>query len=156
MKKLFVSLVMAVVLPLTACVNDRPIGFDELPADAKNFITQHFADVKVSLVTIDRDAFETTYDVVLADGSSMEFDGKGRWKDVDCGRNALPAGIVPEAITQHVAANYPDYFVYDISRDRHDWGLSLREVPQAETLQYHARTLELKFDTAFRLIEIDD
>ncbi len=141
MKKLFILLALAV--PVMACA-EKPITVEQLPAPARTFISEYFAEAKVSLVTVDKDVFNTDYEVVFADGSRVEFDKKGEWTDVDCGRNRLPEGIVPEAIVRYIANNHPSNFAREISRDRHDWEVSL------------SNGLDLKFDTAFRLIEIDD
>ncbi len=141
MKKLLVLL--ALTFPFVACA-DKPVELNRLPAPARTFIDKHFADAKVSLATVDKDLFETTYDVTFTDGRNVEFNGKGEWKDVDCKRSPLPEGIVPEAIARYIETNYPDNFACDINRDRRDWEVSLNN------------GLDLKFDTAFRLIEVDD
>ncbi len=95
---------------------------------------------------MDRDASETTYDVHFADGRSVEFDGKGNWKDVDCTPSgAVPAAIVPDQIAQYVAGNYPvEVYIYEISRDRHGWDVSL------------SNGRDLEFNKSYAIVDIDD
>ncbi len=140
MKKLLVFL--SLLVPIAACA-EKPITVEQLPETARTFITKHFANVKVSLVTVDKDLFSTDYEVVLADGSRVEFDKKGKWTDVDCGRNRLPDGILPPVIMQQITERYPDRFAREVNRDGREWEVSLNN------------GLELKF-ISFRLVEIDD
>ncbi len=144
MKKLLLALSFVTLFTLVACADNRPIDRSQLPATAQTFLTTHFADAKVSLVTKDRDLMETTYDVVFVDGSSVEFNGKGEWKDVECRTGVVPEAIVPNAILDHVRANYPGVTIRKINRDRYDWEVEL------------SNRLELQFDTQFRLMEIDN
>ncbi len=143
MKKLFVFLlVMTVSLPLLA--DDRPIDTDRLPERAKEFINQYFKDVAVSLATVDREVFETTYEVFFVGGSRIEFDGNGRWKDIDCQHTRVPEGAMPETICRYIKANYPENYVVEIDRDTRDYEAKLNN------------GLELTFNLRFQLIGIDD
>lgn len=117
-------MLLAFVFPMVACA-DKPVEFATLPAPAKAFVAEHFADAKVSLATVDKELFGKSYEVTFADGRKVEFDGKGEWTDVDCGRAAVPTGIVPQAIADYVAEYHPDNFVCDINRDKRDWEVEL-------------------------------
>lgn len=81
---------------------------------------------------------------MLADGTKLEFNGDGEWKDVDCKYGAVPAAIVPKQITDYVAKHYPDVKIIKIDRDRRDYEVSL------------SNRLELTFDMQFNLVDIDD
>lgn len=136
---------------LVSCANDKPIEVGQLPAEAQNFLTEHFAAKKVALATMDREISGTSYEVAFTDGGKVEFDGRGRWKDVEPARGtAVPAALVPEQIRAHIAANYSGMSVREISRSRRSWEVSLTGETEPR------RSVELKFDTAFKLIEIDD
>ncbi len=138
-----VVMLLALVFPFVACA-DKPVEFSRLPAPAKAFVEKHFSDARVSFATVDKELFETTYDVTFADGRKIEFDGNGEWKDVDCGRTAVPAEIVPKAIADYVATYHPDNFVRDISRDKRHWDIELDN------------GVDLKFNSKLTVVEIDD
>ena len=133
---------MTISFPLMA--DDRPIDVDRLPVRAKEFVNQHFKDVAVSLATVDREIFETTYEVFFVGGSKVEFDGSGQWKDIDCRHSRIPEGIVPKEIILYINANYPENYVTAIDRDTRDYEVELNN------------GLELKFNLRFQLIGIDD
>ncbi len=142
MKKLFVTmLMMTVSLPLLA--DDRPIDISRLPVQAREFINRHFKDVAVSLATVDREVFETTYEVFFANGDRVEFDRNGQWKDIDCEHSRVPEGAVPEPIRRYVDANYPENSVIVIEKDKREYEVQLDN------------RLELTFNLRFQLIEID-
>ena len=52
----------------------------------------------MSLAKEDRDFSGTTYDVLLADGTEIEFSSRGEWKEVDGKRTALPTSFIPAQI----------------------------------------------------------
>ncbi len=142
-RTLLTLLAAAVMVPLTACA-DKIIDVSKLPRPAQNFIREHFSDAKISIVSVDPDPTEKTYEVLFTDGRSIEFDRRGEWKSVDCERTPVPAGIIPGPIRDHVAANHPDNFVDEISRDWRGYEVSLNNGP------------ELDFNTEFVLVRYDD
>ncbi len=143
MKKAF-ALIVAMAASFTVWAdNDKPIAAERLPAPAQEFIKQHFNGIGISLATVDKEIFETTYEVFLASGSRIEFDGKGQWKDIDCQHGRVPEEAVPEGIRSYLAANYPERYVTGIDRDTRDYEIKLDN------------QLELTFNRKFQLIEID-
>lgn len=144
MKKLFVLICAAIVSTPLFAGDDRAISVDRFPAPARQFIDLHFKDVKVVLSTVDREMFDTTYEVFFADGRKVEFDSKGAWSEIDCHHARVPDGAIPEAIRRYIADNYPERYVTEIDRDRRDYEVKLDS------------GLELTFDLQFRLIGIDD
>ncbi len=124
--------------------NDRPIEIVQLPVRAREFIETHFTDIQISLATMDREFTETTYEVFFANGSKVEFDGSGRWKEIDCKHTRVPKEAVPEQIRTYIAVNYPECYVTEIDLDKRDYELKLNS------------GVELTFDLRFRLIGIDD
>ena len=145
MKKMMSTFAVLLLTLSVACAKaDRPIKFEQLPATAQEFLKAHFADVKVSFLKIDDELIYKEYEVLLADGTTVEFNGEGEWKDVDCKRNAVPVAIVPTQIHEYVNAHYPSATITKIDRDRRGYEVSL------------SNRLELTFDTQFRLVDIDD
>lgn len=124
--------------------NDRLIVKENLPQKAQLFIDSHFKSAKITYVKDERDFLERTFEVLFADGTKVEFDRSGEWKEVDCRRSSVPAAIVPAQIIQYVNSNYPNVNIQQIERDRVDYELRL------------SNRLELTFDTKFNIIDIDD
>ena len=124
--------------------NDRPISVSELPEKAQQFIRQHFPNEKVSFAKMERELFDTTYEVIFTSSSKVEFLKNGDWKEVDCKYSTVPAAIIPQQIAQYVSQYYPDTSVVQIDRDKRDYEVKL------------TNGLELTFDLKFNLIDIDD
>lgn len=151
MKKIII-IATAIVLTATVAIaattcrmdDDRPISFSELPASAREFVRVHFADAQVSHTMLDRDITDTEYKVVLADGTKIEFDGSGTWREVDCRYTAVPAAIVPDAIEQYIATHYPNSQIVEIKSGRNGWEVKI------------TGGLELTFNNAMELVDIDD
>ena len=108
------------------------------------FVTQHFPDATVQMVMPDDDDI----DVVLNDYTKIEFRRNNEWKKVDCEHSttftAVPATLVPEQITAYVTANFPNAIIKKLEKNFRSWEIELNN------------GLELKFNSNFKILEIDD
>ena len=93
---------------------------------------------------MERDFLERTYEVVLADGTKLEFTCDGNWKEVDCRYDEVPAVIIPAAIKEYVTNNYPNEKILKIERDRGYYELKL------------SNRYELTFNKNFMIVDIDN
>ena len=127
------------------------IGFSSAMAQNTNanpaitqFVTQHFPDATVQMVMPDDDDI----DVVLNDYTKIEFRRNNKWKKVDCEHSttftAVPATLVPEQITAYVTANFPNAIIKKLEKNFRSWEIELNN------------GLELKFNSNFKVMEIDD
>lgn len=137
------------LVALVACAgiakaDDRPVTFGQLPVKAQDFIRTNFPDEKISYATKDPGAFDTTYDVVFMSGIKLEFDSKGEWKEIENKGASVDLKFIPEPIQACVNARWEGVSYKKIDRDRRGYEVKL------------SNRLELKFDTKFNLIEIDD
>lgn len=124
--------------------DDRPIQVEQLPAAARQFIGQHFADAKVSYAAEDRDWPGSTFKVVFADGAKVEFGKDGKWSEVDCKPSAVPEAVVPQQIVSYVGQHHPGLTIVKVERGRKGYEAELQN------------GIELKFDKHFRVVGIDD
>lgn len=112
---LFISLVGMVVM--TGCKDDdedKIISENSLPASARSFISQYFSSATVVTTQQDKDEYE----VLLSDGTRIEFDIIGDWSDVEAAfGKVIPSGFYPSAIDNYVATNYPSVGINEISKE---------------------------------------
>lgn len=146
MKKIFNLLVVLLIssVSVVKADNDKIIGKNQLPAQAQQFLNENFANIKISYAKQERDFLERSYEVLLTDGTKLEFSSKGTWEEVDCKYGEVPAAIVPERIKQYIKENYPNEKVLKIERKRNNVEVKL------------SNKLELTFDNDFNIIDIDD
>ena len=108
------------------------------------FVTQYFPNATVQMVMPDDDDI----DVVLNDYTKIEFRRNNEWKKVDCEHSttftAVPATLVPEQITAYVTANFPNAIIKKLEKNFRSWEIELNN------------GLELKFNSNFKIMEIDD
>ncbi len=144
-KKIVLALFCVQAISLTACADkEKIITIAELPAAAQTFVQKHFGKSNVSVVKKEMEILETSYDVVMKDGSKIEFDKKGVWTEVKCRNKAVPAAIVPKNISECVKKNYPNVSILSIEKDRTKTEVTL------------SNKLELTFNKQGALIDIDD
>lgn len=143
MKKLIVLVMMAVLAVGAMQARDR-IYYDAspLPEMARQTIKKNFK-AGVNHVKVDKDMFDTDYDVVLKDGTEIDFDKGGNWTSVETVNGVPSAFIIPE-IQTYLKKNYKGQRVVKVSVDRRDYEVAL------------SSGIELKFDRAGRFMYIDD
>lgn len=146
MKKLILLFLCVTAIHVsTQAGNDRPISFDQLPAQSQQMIKKYFPNQSVALVKMEREFSGKSYEVIFTNGNKAEFDRKGIWKEIDCKYTELPSEVVPPQIANYVRTNYPDFKITKIekkSRNRHEIEL--------------LNGMELEFDANFNVIDIDD
>ncbi len=143
MKKLLFLLLSVFTIQVAQADNDKPVTFEQLPAKAQAFIKQNFPTLKVTFAKVDKEVFDTTYDVVFDNGDDLEFDKSGDWKDLNCRRSGVPAGVVPAQISNYVKEKYPDATIVKLERDRYEYEVRL------------SNSWEIKFDKKFNVIDMD-
>lgn len=137
------GLLMASILPAKAD-SDRMINWEQLPAQAREFLTTHFEGKALSLAKEDRELFELRYEVVLVGGEKIEFTRSGAWEEVSCRYASIPSAIIPPEILSQVQRRYPDVAVTEINREFKRYELQL------------SNGMELIFDRQGRLVGWDD
>lgn len=144
MKKLFVLVAaLAAMTTVALAADDTPVQVAQMPNTAQHFLGQYFDDVQVSYATMDR-GYGKSYDVVLVNGTKIEFDGDGNWTEVDCKHGVVPEALIPVQIRNYVADNHPGQHIEQIERRARGWEVGL------------GNGLDLKFNKNFRLMDLDD
>ena len=105
MKKIVFAILAAFSLQV-ATAQDRKVDFNELPADAINFVRQHFLVADINSVWKDVDYKDEEYSVIFKDGLEIEFNGEGDWKEIKVHRGKLPNEVVPAGILDYVQKNF--------------------------------------------------
>ena len=123
--------------------NDKPISVNALPAKAQTLLSQHFNGQKVMLATIESGVVNRSYDVVLQNGTKLEFDKKGNLTEIGCKQATVPEQLIPQAIRNYLKENYPAQAVKKIEMNKNEYEVEL------------ANGLDLTFNKHFQLIDID-
>lgn len=127
MKRFLAFALALVAISVTAlwASNDRVITFQQLPAAAQQFVNKHFSGRHVSLVKIDREYGVKTFEVRLADGTEIDFDSNGQWKDVDGNDRPIPTTFIPAAVLNSLKASHPNEQIVKIKVKRPGYQVEL-------------------------------
>ncbi len=123
--------------------NDKPISVNALPAKAQTLLNNHFNSQKVMLATIESGVVSRNYDVVLQNGTKLEFDKKGNLTEINCKQGIVPALLIPQAIKNYLKDNYAGQSVKKIEMNKNEYEVEL------------TNGLDLTFNKHFQLIDID-
>ena len=123
--------------------NDKPINVNELPAKAQTLLSKHFKGQKVMLATIESGVVSRSYDVVLQNGTKLEFDKKGNLTEIDCKQGIVPSQLIPQPIKNYLKENYRGEAVRKIELNKKEYEVEL------------TNGIDLTFNKHFQLIDID-
>ena len=123
--------------------NDKPINVNELPAKAQTLLSKHFKGQKVMLATIEFGVVSRSYDVVLRNGTKLEFDKKGNLTEIDCKQGFVPSQLIPQPIKNYLKENYRGEAVRKIELNKKEYEVEL------------TNGIDLTFNKHFQLIDID-
>lgn len=123
--------------------NDKPINVNELPAKAQTLLSKHFKGQKVMLATIESGFVSRSYDVVLRNGTKLEFDKKGNLTEIDCKQGIVPSQLIPQPIKNYLKENYRGETVRKIEWNKKEYEVEL------------TNGIDLTFNKHFQLIDID-
>lgn len=147
MKKFFIAAAVIFASAISASADDRerPTTVDKLPANAQQFLAEHFKGLNVAFVVEDPKMVGSEYEVTYTDRTEVDFNPQGEWTSVECKYNAVPASVVPKKIADYVAkSNFPGQHIMKIDRNAYTWEIEL------------SGGLEIKFDMQFNVIGYDD
>ncbi len=144
MKSYILTGIFALVLLMASC-SDRPVAPAQLPGAITAFIQQNFPNQAITFAQKDLEITGWQYDVVLADGTQIEFDTDQMWDKIQCPMtNPVPAVLIPAPIMSYLRGNFPGVMVLKIDKDGSGYEVEL------------ANGLELKFNQQGALMEMDD
>jgi|BioPla2DNA2_1021312.scaffolds.fasta_scaffold08771_2 hypothetical protein len=136
------AIAMAVFL-LTGCEKEQFIQSSDLPREISTYILTHFPDNTILQAVIERDGLTKTYNIILSENISLEFNRKKEIIDIDS-ETKLPDSVIPAKILQYVTTNYPDNFITDWELDNKNQQVQLNN------------GLDLEFNMNGDFLRIDD
>lgn len=142
--KRFLLLIAATLTFSAASAQDSKVTFNDLPADAINFVREHFLVDHIASVWKDTDYNDEEYTVIFRDGLEIEFNGNGDWKELKARHGKVPDHVVPEKILAHVRATFPFESIKEVSHNL------TKKRYEAELTNEQ----ELKFDENFNFIGV--
>lgn len=145
-QRLFLLLMLLMMTTCLACARDEvTTDTRRLPEAAQTFLAEHFPTAAVTYIKIDHDFLSgSEYTVRLADGTEVDFDKAGQWTEVDCGRRAVPAALVPDYAVRETSRQFPQEPIVKVERKRGRIEVEL------------ANDLSFRFDRRGRLVEVED
>ena len=147
MKKFLSLLVLALIAIQFSFAKDVITkDMNQLPLSARNFINSHFTKPEVAHIKIDKDLLESAkYEVLLTDGTEIDFDSKGNWEEVSASKgHAVPASVVPSFAVSYLKEHNFTEPVTKVERDRKGYEVEL------------STGVSFKFDKKGKFLEADD
>ena len=128
---------------LASAGNDKPISVNTLPIKAQILLTNYFGNQKVALATIESGVVNKSYDVVLQNGTKLEFNKRGELTEIDCKQGVVPVNLIPLSIKNYLQNNYPGQSAKKLEIKKKEYEVEL------------SNGMDLTFNKHFQLIDID-
>lgn len=124
MRKL-ITIVVLLMLSLSACSEkEEVITMNELPSQARTFISTYWPNVEATALLKETHGCSTEFKVILADATTIDFDKKGVWEDVE-NNVGIPTGFILKPITDYVAQHFSGAQIIEISKDKKNFDVEL-------------------------------
>jgi hypothetical protein len=121
-RKLFAVLWLFAAMTASA---QKKITVSELPSGATTFLEKYFPSATITIAKKDAEHGEKGYEVILSDGTEVEFWKDGKWREVDGKRKPIPTGFIAQSIVDYVAKNYPNNKITHIDYGHKDVDVDL-------------------------------
>lgn len=131
MKKtlLIILFVFAAVSSAVAFPFDKyTLSREDLPEEAQNMLNEYFPKAKIGMIKIDKHLLKKTdYDVRLVNGTTIEFNNKGKWTSVDCKKRAVPDGLIMKSIRNNVSKKYDGAKIVSVKKKSSGYEIGLSD-----------------------------
>ncbi|MBF4491016.1 PepSY-like domain-containing protein [Flavobacterium sp. MR2016-29] len=121
-KIIFVALLLGFVISASA---QKKIEVSELPKPAQEFLKKYFSNTSVEIAKKDAEHGEKGFEVILKDGTEVEFWKDGSYREVDGDGKPIPTGFIPKVINDYVAQHYPNEKITHIDYGHKDLDVDL-------------------------------
>lgn len=144
MKRFILAIALFFASTAVVVADERPIKIGQMPKAAISFLNKNFTGVEVLYANVERDVLDTDYEVGLADGTKIDFNGSGEWTDVSNKKSGVSSKLLPQKITTYIEQNYANVQIIKIERSSRKYEVKL------------TNGLELLFTPYGELIGFDD
>lgn len=119
---IFAALLLVFVISASA---QKRIEVSELPKPAQEFLKKYFSHTTIDIAKKDAEHGEKGYEVILKDGTEVEFWKDGSYREVDGDHKPIPTEFIPQSIKDYVAKNYPNEKITHIDYGHKDVDVDL-------------------------------
>lgn len=127
--------IICLFMSLSVTAQETPVTFEQLPAEAKTFIKQHFKSPFHHAIK-EVETRSISYKAVLENNTEIEFTEAGRWLEVNGKGNPVPLSLVQKQISDYVLINYPAEAIIKIERENTGYEV---EVTSGTDLKFDAQ-----------------
>lgn len=104
------TLILTILIAMISCDKDKVLSSSEYPSEITSYASTHFPNHSILQIVKDGDGMSNSFDVLLSDNISLEFNRKKELTEID-GKVKLPNSVIPDKIHQYVLTNYPDNYI---------------------------------------------
>ena len=147
MKKIFTLIMAAALVSGVASARDKiTTDVNELPESARTLLSQYYHDAGVSRIKIDsKISGQSDYEVILDDGTEIEFAHDGSLKEIESGRDGVvPENLILKSIRGYVSTNYVGRKIVSMDVERNGYDIELSD------------GVELKFNKSGKVLSVED
>lgn len=112
-KQIFTLLLVAISFFATAQQKQR---MHKIPKDATAFIETNFKGIAIQEVKKESEGTTFRYDVKLANGAKIEFNNRGRWREIESKTTSLPTTMLQPSVGQYIQKNYSGSKITEVKK----------------------------------------
>lgn len=113
LKKIVTLLFIASSFFVTAQVQQK---VKKLPPEATAFLEANFKGITIQEIKKEVEGTTFKYEVTLANGAEVDFNGRGRWREVASKTTSLPTTMLQPTVGEYIKKTYPQAKITEVKK----------------------------------------
>mgnify|MGYP000456743853 CR=1 FL=1 len=88
----------------------------KLPPEATAFLEANFKGIAIQDIIKEAEGTTFKYEVTLANGSEIAFNGRGRWREVESKTTSLPTTMLQPTVGEYIKKTYPNAKITEVKK----------------------------------------
>lgn len=105
----------------------------KLPREATAFLDENFKGITIQEIKKEAEGTTFKYEVTLANGAAVDFNGRGRWREVASKTTSLPTTMLQTSVGQYIQKTYPNAKITEVKKGNR---FNFVEINNEITLQF--------------------
>ena len=124
MKKLLLFALCLCFATANFCsAKNKTVKAGNLPSTVQQFVKENFSKAKI--VTVTQESDDLDYNLVLSDGTKLEFGKDNQWSEICNKKGQIPVKLIPQGVSSYVKTHFAHRAVVCIERSSKGYDVAL-------------------------------
>jgi hypothetical protein len=88
----------------------------KLPTEATAFLETNFKGIEIQEMYKEMEGSSFKYEVKLSNGAEVEFNSRGRWREMESKTASLPTSMLQASVGEYILKTYPNAIITEVKK----------------------------------------